>query len=595
MPPTGFPALEAEALALLSDEEPRALLERFAQLTRVAGSADERAAADYVVSRLRAFGLEPHLHEPSLFLSIPHASSVRVVSPASARDEHTSRPAAFSRSTGDEEVTGEIAYVPGEYPATAAALYSTPESALARPADDRVRGRIVLTEGFPVPGAVHAFERRGAIAQIYVQPDAAIHEFTCSTISGTPTHESIAARPRTPVVSVNRETGEQLAAVAREGRVRAAVHTVMDEGWFTCPVVTADIHGAIDPDEFLLVHGHYDSWYAGIGDNATGDAALVELARVLQRIRSRVGRTVRLAWWPAALAGSDGGSAWYADTFADEIDEWCVAQMHVQSPGCAGAGAYDEVAWMAEAAELCIDAIADSTGIPAKGGRPPGPADAFTQIGVTGCFHRLSMIPAEDRRRRGDYVVGGSGDVRWHTPEDDLRVADTQVLHRDLQIYLTTILRIVNAPLYPFDYTAAVLEIGAAVQQYQHAAGDALQLKGVSEGLKRLRRELAAWRSDAETAVAHDSGNHELRRRVNAVIRRLARILVPLGYARGERFEHDPAVRFSAVPRLEAALHVATAPPAMRPLVQAALVRERNKVRAAVRDALQLVASPVKC
>ncbi|MFN8540799.1 MAG: M28 family peptidase [Thermomicrobiales bacterium] len=32
----------------------------------------------------------------------------------------------------------------------------------------------------------------------------------------------------------------------------------------------------------LLVHGHLDSWGEGIGDNAVGDATLLELARALQ-------------------------------------------------------------------------------------------------------------------------------------------------------------------------------------------------------------------------------------------------------------------------------------------------------------------------
>ena len=50
------------------------------------------------------------------------------------------------------------------------------------------------------------------------------------------------------------------------------------------------------------------------------------------------------------------------------------------------------------------------------------------------------------------------------------------------------------------------------------------------------------------------------RRRLNAVLRRIARLLVPLNYARGERFDHDPALKFGAVPRLEAAASLASAP-----------------------------------
>ena len=79
--------------------------------------------------------------------------------------------------------------------------------------------------------------------------------------------------------------------------------------------------------------------------------------------------------------------------------------------------------------------------------------------------------------------------------------------------------------------------------------------------------------------------NAEERRRLNAVLRRIARLLVPLNYARGERFDHDPALKSGAVPRLEAATTLASAPPALKPFVKVGLVREGNKVRAILRDA----------
>jgi len=60
---------------------------------------------------------------------------------------------------------------------------------------------------------------------------------------------------------------------------------------------------------------------------------------------------------------------------------------------------------------------------------------------------------------------------------------------------------------------------------------------------------------------------------------------VPLNYARGERFDHDPATKFGAVPRLEAAATLSSTPRAMKPFVTVGLVRERNKVRAAIRSA----------
>ena len=435
-----FPDLETAAHAAIDLTEAGALLERFAGLTRESGSADERAAGEYLAARLRAFGVPVVVHEPELFLSVPERASLRLLDAAGG--EMRCRPPAFSRPTGDAELPGELVYVPSRYAGGTADLFDTPMAAAeAGGAADPVAGRIVLTEGYAMPGAVHAFERRGAVGQIFIHPGDAIHEGICTPIWGAPTHESIRRKPRTPVVCVSHGDGDRLIALAARGATRVGIRTWLREGWAPCLLPVAEIRGVEDPDEFVLVHGHYDSWYVGIGDNATGDAALLELARVLHGLAGHLRRTVRIAWWPGHSTGRYAGSVWYADHFADELDEGCVAHLNIDSPGCAGATAYEEVMWMAEAAEVCIDSIADATGVFARGMRPLRAGDySFNQIGPTAFYMLLSNIPQEERRARGDYAVGGcGGNTAWHTPADGPAVADLDVLRRDLQIDLTTI------------------------------------------------------------------------------------------------------------------------------------------------------------
>lgn len=587
-------SLESSAHAAIDLAEPRALLDRFATLTRESGSRDERAAGEYIAGRLRALGVPVTVHEPELFLSVPERSELRVLDgPSDAAGPIRSRPPAFARSTGATELTGELAYVPSRYAGGTADLFDTPLAAVSTGGGvDPVAGRVVLTEGYSMPGVVHAFERRGAIGQIYIHPGEAIHEGICTPIWGAPTHESIQRKPRTPVVCVSHPDGDRLIAMANAGPTTVGIRTWLEEGWAPCLLPIAEIRGVEDPDEFVLVHGHYDSWYVGIGDNATGDAALLELARVLHGFRDRLKRTVRIAWWPGHSTGRYAGSVWYADRFADELDEWCVAHLNIDSPGCAGATAYEEVMWMAEAAELCIDSIADAAGTFAKGLRPLRAGDySFNQIGPTAFYMLLSNIPQEERKARGYYAVGGcGGSPTWHTPDDGPAVADLDVLRRDLRIYLTTILRVANTPLHPFDYGATMAEIAAAVGRYQEAADGDVDLDPIVEDLRALRADWGRWRNDAEQMMREAPGDAALRRRLNATIRRLARVLVPLNYARGERFDHDPAVKLPAVPRLEAAALLAGAPAAMRPFVRTALVRERNKVRAMLREARRLLA-----
>jgi hypothetical protein len=241
--------------------------------------------------------------------------------------------------------------------------------------------------------------------------------------------------------------------------------------------------------------------------------------------------------------------------------------------------------WMAEAADLCASAIADAVGVAPHGMRPLRAGDySFNQIGPTAFYMLLSNIPQEERTRRGYYAVGGcGGNVAWHTPQDLLEVADLDVLRSDLQVYLTTIVRTVNAPLYPFDYARSIDEIAAAVRQYHAAAAGAVDLQPVVDDLEALRAKYQRWRADAE--VRATSADPAERRRLNTTLRRLARHLVPLNYARGERFDHDPAVKFGPVPRLEAATRLAGAPDEQKRLIVTGLVRERNKVRAILRAA----------
>jgi len=578
--------LETAARDAIRLDESKALLDTFITLVRESGTAAEEQAGHYIVDRLRAMGIPVTLHTPELYISLPERAEL-TLDGAGGKRTIRARPPAMARSTGDQPVTGEICYVPSRYAAGTSSLFDTPDAARAGEGADPVKGRVVLTEGFSMPGPVQAFERRGAIAQIYIHPGKNIHEGICTSIWGAPTADSIGRKPTTPVLCINHPDGEALIAEVEKGTVRAEVRTWLREGWMRCLLPVAEIRGQVDPDEFLLLHGHYDSWYEGIGDNATGDAALLELARVLWSVRDRLKRSVRIAWWPGHSTGRYAGSTWYADTFAAEIDENCLAQLDIDSPGCADATVYEEVMWMAEADALCRSSIRDALGLSSERVRPLRAGDySFNQIGPTGLYMLLSNIPIEERKKRGYYAVGGcGGNIAWHTPDDLMPVADLEILRRDLAVYLTTIVRLLNAPLHPFDYAAAADEIKAAVAQYQKAAGGEVDFSGIVEDLTALGDELRAWRAEADARIGSAASDSAERRRSNAVLRQIARLLVPLNYARGERFDHDPALKFGAVPRLEAAASLSSAPAEMKPFIKVGLVREANKVRAVIRAA----------
>ena len=143
--------------------------------------------------------------------------------------------------------------------------------------------------------------------------------------------------------------------------------------------------------------------------------------------------------------------------------------------------------WMAEADALCRQLDPGRAGPAVQRVRPLRAGDySFNQIGPTGLYMLLSNIPIEERKQRGYYAVGGcGGNIAWHTPDDLMPVADLEILRRDLAVYVTTIVRILNAPLHPFDYAAAVDEIRGAIAEYQHAAGSEVDFAPIARRARR--------------------------------------------------------------------------------------------------------------
>ncbi len=331
-------AVEKLLLRDLSIDEPWSLIERFSTLVRESGSEDEREAARYMAARLKEFGVPHKVHNPELFLSVPVSSSLEIAGKAIR-----AKSPAFSSSTGSDGITGEVLFVPGKHPKDTSKLFN-----FDAVSNLDVRGKIVLTEGYGFPESVRIYKEKGALGQIYINPGEDIHWGICTTIWGTPDLDSAPRQPKTSVISINRPDGVALKEQAQNGTLKATIRTELKEGWFTCPLIVAEIEGREEPERFLLVHGHYDSWDVGIGDNAVGNGTMLELARIFHKNRDKLSRSVKFAWWPAHSTGRYGGSTWFADTFGLELTRNCIAQIDIDSPGCRWATEYYDISWMSE-------------------------------------------------------------------------------------------------------------------------------------------------------------------------------------------------------------------------------------------------------
>ena len=538
------PETERAIVGDVSIDEPWKLLERFSTLVRLSGSEEEAQAVAYVTGRLDEWGVPYVVHHPTCLISWPGPATLRTLGP-NGRAFRVKTPS-FSPSTGGQEVTAELVYVPG---AQATGIGDLLGGSRPIEAGD-LRGKIVMTEGLGIAARGMDFANSGAVAAIFINPGERIHEGITTTSWGSPDLDSLGRVPQIPILATTRPDGEALKALLREGPVQVAFSNQVDTRWRQIPVTVAEIRGSRAPDEFILFHGHLDSWHVGISDNATGDATLLEVARVFHQHCDRLERSIRIAWWSGHSHGRYAGSTWYAGAFAQELAASCLAHVNCDSPGCRYATEFREVAWTAEAAGLAQAAIKDVSGRGSSGDRPLRAGDcSFNNLGISTYFMGLSEMPEETRQAKGYYPVGGSGgNIEWHTEADTLELADRDILLQDIRIYATALLRGLNAPVHPLDYRAAVREIAQQVEEYQAAAGDGFDF-GPS---LRAARDLEAALDRFYARTEHLSGRADdpAVRQANALQRMLARSLVTVSYSRDGRFRQDPARGIPPLPDL---------------------------------------------
>jgi N-acetylated-alpha-linked acidic dipeptidase len=578
-----MPITEAERRFLdeVSLDLPWALVEQFATMPRWRPE-DVNHGADALVSRLRHIGVPVEVHEPEICLSIPYSASV-----TAGGITYRAKPPSASLSVPDGRTARLVALQANpralrSYNRDIKTLFG---GSIASVEDVKrvVGGNIVVMLGFGNPALTSLIEEWGGVGLIAVNPGVDIHWGTCTTIWGSPDLNDAPRKPRIPVAAVSNPDGQKLLALAAQGG-EATIRTDLAEGWFMQKVPVATIPGAAEPEKFVLVHGHYDSWDAGVGDNATGDATLLELARVLWQQREGLRRSVKLAWWPGHSTGRYAGSTWFTDAFAHDLDRNCLAQINCDSPGCRWATSYHDTRSFSESAGIAVDAIRDI--VPdavVATHRPPQAGDySFNNIGLPSFFMLSSTMPNALREEKGYYDVSGcGGNIAWHTEKDTLEIADRDILLTDMKIYLLSALRIANAEVLPFDWTATCDEFLQTIASYETASLGMADLSQARAATEALNGSLAGLDAAA------------LPRR-NAVLMELARILVPINYTREPRFRHDPAYTVPPLPTLAVAaeLHEFTSEHDRR-CAMVELMRGQNRFVAAIDLARRLVQSAI--
>ncbi len=566
---------QSDILAEVSLDVAWPLVEKFSTFPRWKPE-DVNASAGMIVAALEAAGVPVTVHEAEVYLSVPFDARVK----AGGRTIRAKPPAyAIDCRQG---VSAPIVHVPATYSRSIGSLFAKNQDP-ALSDESRLRGKIVISEGFAFPQKIREFEEKGAIGVIAMNPGTDIHWGICTSIWGTPDLDDLPRKPKIPVVAVNNADGKALIAMAEAGET-VTIETEMEEGWYVQKLPVVEIKGTVEPDKFVLLHGHYDSWDVGVGDNATGDATMVEIARVLWKNRGKLRRSVRIAWWPGHSTGRYAGSTWYADRFAIDLDENCVAQVNCDSPGCRWATLFKDVSWMPETEAYVQGVIKDVCGLDSHGERPHRAGDySFNNIGISSFFMLSSTMPDDLRAAKGYYAVGGcGGNIAWHTENDTMEIADRDILLRDIKVYLGSILGVANAEVLPFDWRATTKEFGETLGRYAKAAGDTFDFSTAREALAALEASLGRFYGRVASGDVTPAA-------ANAAIMGLARILVPINFTVAPRFRHDPATPVKPLPTLAVAEDIAEMALPGQGFAKVQLGRGANRFVAALRAAQRLV------
>lgn len=294
---------------------------------RLTGSAQAEKAVEYVAAELKALGLEVRLEK----VTVPHW----------VRGEETAALVEFPGMAPN--TTQKIILTALGASVATPATGLTAEVVVVRNFDelgvlgtDKIKGRIVLFNyhfdqlmanqgrGGDAYGQAVKYRSDGPSAAARLGAVAAIIRSVGGAEYRLPhTGQTDYAKdaPKIPAAAMTAEDADLIASLVPQGTVRMRLlltpQTLPDA---ISHNVIGDLKGSEHPEQIVIVSGHLDSWDLGTGaiDDAAGVAVSMQVANLVQELRLRPKRTLRVIAWMNEENGLAGGKA-YAKEHEKEI------------------------------------------------------------------------------------------------------------------------------------------------------------------------------------------------------------------------------------------------------------------------------------
>ncbi|MCW3989085.1 MAG: M28 family metallopeptidase [Candidatus Bathyarchaeota archaeon] len=575
--------------AMISKEEMQANWEAFMELTPIhSGSEEEEEAFRFLKAKLEEYGLEPEMLRYDAYISDPKYAKLEILQPLEMELKCT--PYRQVGTTGPEGIEGEVIYI-------------APED-LGRAA---CKDKIVLCEQQTTgdwmglrAGLLLRLQERGIKGLIVIEQDSykpdVVHQRADFSVSGNPTSDNIAKVQTIPaIVHLTNRDGDSIRGLVKQGGVRARVTSVVETGWRDVGLLVAEIRGEVEPERFILVNAHVDTppFSPGVVDNASGDVAVLELARILQMNRERLRRSVRIAFWSAHEIGRYAGSTYFNDHFWHDLRYNCVASYNIDSPGAKGANTF-RAAPISEVLEAALDSIKSATGIDVESLRWPTRAGDGSFWG-TGVPHTslTSSRPPEDYDPHVNYSGGGWW---WHTPHASMEHGDIEVLKMDVRVELNYIFKMINCPVLPLNFSTYSEHILKILKEYQTKADGVRDQFNLDPVLARAEefRDLARELEDMVKSIPKKGNPSEpLRQELNHCLLWVSRHINTVAHSDAGPTEQVSMETFGATPfpRIAEITRLAGMDPETPEFgfLRTKLIRQRNAVEDGFYQASELI------
>lgn len=491
--------------------------------SRISGLGQDRKAAEYICQRMEEYGLESKLLGFEAYNSHPGVSKVKIVSPIEKEIASIACCHIASTSAGGAEY--EVVYLGsgGE------------EDYIGKD----VAGKAVLVEVSYAPAtpekAMLASEHKAA-AMICMNWGTAEHELICNralkAVWGNPTPESFDKIPQIVGVNVTRKDGEYIKELCLKGeKVVLHMDVRSQREWQTLYQPLGILRGTEEPEKFLLVSAHLDAWCPGVTCNATGDATMLEMARVFGKFKDKMKRSIYFVYWNGHEIAEAAGSTWFQDYFYEDVRNNCIGYINIDSTGMRGAEKYGTDA-SRELSDFAYDTIKRVLNEEVSVAYLTKTGDqSFFGVGVPSIAGRVSYSPEVVQEQNGA-TLG-----YWnHTCEDSIDKMDVGNMEKDNRVDVGVILGLTNACVLPYDFSKTCEDMKQKVEYLRRESGDVIDMRGISDGIDRLSAgvvELNRLRSQAEML------SKERIRRLNDTLLRLSRVITNAFYTNAEKYDQD--------------------------------------------------------